>query len=60
MDALQQNEVFDLFEDEFAQFVDEEYQHGDKAVTSVSVSLNHSYYVFVKFLVDKSHFDISC
>ncbi|KAG0569135.1 hypothetical protein KC19_6G067300 [Ceratodon purpureus] len=36
VDALQQNEVFDLFEDEFAQFVDEEYQHGDKAVTSVS------------------------
>lgn len=36
VDALQQNEVFDLFEDEFAQFIDDEYQHGDRAVTSVS------------------------
>jgi len=37
VDALQQNEVFDLFEDEFAHFIDEEYQHGDRVVTSVSV-----------------------
>ena len=39
VDALQQNEIFDLCEDEFARFVDDDYEHGDQAITSVSVRL---------------------
>lgn len=42
VDALQQNEIFDLFEDEFAQFMDDDYEHGDQAITSVSVRLRVS------------------
>ncbi len=39
VDALQQNELFDLCEDDFSSFVDDDYQHGDHAITSVSVNL---------------------
>jgi hypothetical protein len=50
VDALQQNELFDLCEDDFSSFVDDDYQHGDHAITSVSVNLfplvmYHSYII---------------
>lgn len=37
MDALQQNEVMDLYEDDFASFADEDYQLGDKTTTAITV-----------------------
>ncbi|OAE30952.1 hypothetical protein AXG93_2018s1190 [Marchantia polymorpha subsp. ruderalis] len=39
VDALQQNEVMDLYEDDFATFADEDYQLGDKTTTAITVRL---------------------
>ncbi|KAL2649807.1 hypothetical protein R1flu_017935 [Riccia fluitans] len=36
VDALQQNEVMDLYEDDFATFADEDYQLGDKTTTAIT------------------------
>ncbi|CAM6093099.1 unnamed protein product [Calypogeia fissa] len=36
VDALQQNEVMDMYEDDFASFADEDYQLGDKTTTAIT------------------------